>query len=489
MKKTAILVSLLALNTARAANDYGWYNGGQLRIGDGTPSTALMLDANNNVVSSSVTSTELGYVHGVTSDIQTQLNAKEPTLSKGNLSESTSSVLTITGGNNAVIGSGTSIEVKQSSSSQDGYLSSADWSTFNGKQNALSFGNVTESTSSVLTLVGGTGAVIGSGLSIEVKQSSASQDGYLSSADWSTFNGKQNALSFGNLSESTSSVLTITGGTGAVIGSGASIEVKQASASQDGYLSSTDWSTFNAKQPAGSYALSGANSDITSMSGLTGAISGPDNLVMAHNAGPSTPAAGYDAIYVKSDHKLYMKDEAGNETLVAAQGDELINANIHLSNLDTVAINEDLLFGADGAKDIGASGASRPNNVYVKNSMSLGSSYKSEAPAQHTASGSSKEELANLAVPTNSVLYVSAKCVARNSSDAAAFEKKAVFSRGAGNASRIGNVNSAFEEKSAGASAWVMTIEVGGDNASASVALTSASGVKADCHVESEKGM
>lgn len=82
---------------------------------------------------------------------------------------------------------------------------------------------------------------------ITISQASALSDGYLSSTDWSTFNGKQNALTFGNLTEATSSVLTISGGTGSVIGSGTSIQVKQSSAVQSGYLSSTDWSTFNGK--------------------------------------------------------------------------------------------------------------------------------------------------------------------------------------------------------------------------------------------------
>lgn len=49
----------------------------------------------------------------------------------------------------------------------------------------------------------------------------------------------------GNLTEATSSVLTISGGTGCVIGSGTTIQVLQSSAIQSGYLSSTDWSTFN----------------------------------------------------------------------------------------------------------------------------------------------------------------------------------------------------------------------------------------------------
>jgi hypothetical protein len=143
-----------------------------------------------------------------------------------------------------------------------GKLSSTDWSTFNSKQNALTFGNFSETTSSVLTITGGTGAVIGSGTTVEVKQSSSTQSGFLSSTDWSTFNSKQNALTFGNLTETGSSILTITGGTGSVIGSGTTVQVAQASGSQSGFLSSADWTTFNSKQAAGNY-ITALTGDVT----------------------------------------------------------------------------------------------------------------------------------------------------------------------------------------------------------------------------------
>jgi hypothetical protein len=96
-------------------------------------SFALVSNGSGVISASSTTSTEIGYVSGVTSAIQTQLNAKEPTLTKGNLTETTSSILTITSGTNAVIGSGTTIQVAQSSGSTAGYLSSTDWTTFNNK--------------------------------------------------------------------------------------------------------------------------------------------------------------------------------------------------------------------------------------------------------------------------------------------------------------------------------------------------------------------
>jgi len=100
------------------------------------------------------------------------------------------------------------ISITQSGASSDGYLSSTDWNTFNNKQSTITKGNLTEATSSVLTITGGTDAVIGSGTSIEVKQASGSQDGFLDSADWTTFNGKQNALSGTGIVKSTGGTIS-----------------------------------------------------------------------------------------------------------------------------------------------------------------------------------------------------------------------------------------------------------------------------------------
>lgn len=56
---------------------------GILRITPLTASRALALDANQRVVASSTTGAELGYVNGVTSAIQTQINAKQATITGG----------------------------------------------------------------------------------------------------------------------------------------------------------------------------------------------------------------------------------------------------------------------------------------------------------------------------------------------------------------------------------------------------------------------
>ena len=108
-----------------------WVNAGNLGWDwNGTSFTLPINDGNPNYVMITDGSGVLSFV-----DVNTIVTP----ITSGNLTESTSSILTITGGTGAVLGSGTSIQVKQASGSQDGYLSSTDWTTFNNKQAALGF--------------------------------------------------------------------------------------------------------------------------------------------------------------------------------------------------------------------------------------------------------------------------------------------------------------------------------------------------------------
>ena len=92
-----------------------------------------------------------------------------------------------------------------------------------------------------VTSVTGTAPIASSGgttPAISISQSNTSTDGYLSSTDWNTFNNKG------------SGTVTSVTGTAPVVSSGGAtpaISMAAASASANGYLTSTDWTTFNNK--------------------------------------------------------------------------------------------------------------------------------------------------------------------------------------------------------------------------------------------------
>ena len=98
------------------------------------------------------------------------------------------------------------LNIPTASASNRGVLSAADWSTFNGKQAALGFTpyNATNpsgytSNTGTVTSVTATGPVSSTGGTtpvISMTAATTSVDGYLTAADWTTFNSKQTALGF-----------------------------------------------------------------------------------------------------------------------------------------------------------------------------------------------------------------------------------------------------------------------------------------------------
>jgi trimeric autotransporter adhesin len=75
---------------------------------------------------------------------------------------------------------------------------------------------------------------------ISITLANATTDGYLSSTDWNTFNNKQPSGTYVNSVSATSPVASSGGTT-------PTISMAQANATTNGYLSSTDWTTFNNK--------------------------------------------------------------------------------------------------------------------------------------------------------------------------------------------------------------------------------------------------
>jgi hypothetical protein len=86
------------------------------------------------------------------------------------------------------------IELLSATSARNGYLTSTDWTTFNNKQAALGFtpANSTITIATTAPLQGGGNLTANRTLSIT--QATTSANGFLTSTDWNTFNSKQNTL-------------------------------------------------------------------------------------------------------------------------------------------------------------------------------------------------------------------------------------------------------------------------------------------------------
>jgi hypothetical protein len=153
--------------------------------------------------------------------------------------------------NNGIV-SGQSIG--NASTSSNGILTSADWNTFNNKQNFLFNANAT--TSGILTA---TDWNTFNNKQNALPNANTTTNGILTSTDWNAFNNKQNALP--NANTSTSGILTATDWN---IFNNKQNTLPNANTTTNGILTSTDWNTFNSKQNALPNANGTTNGILTS---------------------------------------------------------------------------------------------------------------------------------------------------------------------------------------------------------------------------------
>lgn len=136
-----------------------------------------------------------------------------------------------------------------------------------------------------VTSVTGTAPVVSSGgatPAISMAKATSLVDGYLSATDWTTFNSKQPAGTYATGTGTAS-------GTNTGDETNATIKTKLGAATSlvDGYLTSTDWSTFNGKQAA---LVSGTN--IKTVNGNT--LLGSGDLTVSASAGGATTQVQYN---------------------------------------------------------------------------------------------------------------------------------------------------------------------------------------------------
>jgi Collagen triple helix repeat (20 copies)/Chaperone of endosialidase len=166
---------------------------------------------------------------------------------------------------NTVLGGTTQLNIPLASGTgvTSGTISKSDYDSFAAKQGALTIGNLTSGTTGV-TVTGGTGAVIGTGAAISIQNATASQPGLLTSADFTTFNGKENVLTFtGN------GLFSRTGNT-----------VTGATCATNGQVLAWNTSAFACSTPT-----TGTVTSITAGTGLTGGtITNSGTIALANTA-------------------------------------------------------------------------------------------------------------------------------------------------------------------------------------------------------------
>lgn len=130
-------VSYSKLNLANSVVDADIATGAAIeldKLAALTASKALVSNGSGVITASSVTSTELGYVAGVTSAIQTQLNGKQASGSYVLTSRLINTTSPLLGGGS--LASDLTLSIQKADATHDGYLAQGDWSTFNSKQAA-----------------------------------------------------------------------------------------------------------------------------------------------------------------------------------------------------------------------------------------------------------------------------------------------------------------------------------------------------------------
>lgn len=256
------------------------------------------------------------------------------TTTRGNLTETGSSILTITGGSSAVLGSGSTIQVAQVNGSTNGFLSSADWTTFNNKQAALGFtpANSARLVSTAYPLLGGGDLSADRTLSIAF--------GTTTSNTWSALQvfiagaSTTNQSVFGSLWVGGSATTTIFGSATSTFGAG----IQATTISLTGAATSSAANGFNIAN--GCFAING--SCVSGTGGISGTVSSGTQGQFAFYNANGTTVSGTSTLFVS---------QAGNVGIGTTTPAELLH----------IAGDNDFTGSTNSDSQLRISGASDPN--------------------------------------------------------------------------------------------------------------------------------
>jgi hypothetical protein len=242
-----------------------------------------------------------------------------------------------------------------------------------------------------VTSVTGTSPIVSSGgttPAISIPAATSSVNGYLSSTDWSTFNGKESVLTF-------SSPLVRTTNT---------ISIPVATTSVNGYLSSTDWTTFNNKVStatlSGYLPLTGGT--LTgALGGTTATFSGTIASTVGNNGAllsATTATTGYQYIDIITTSG---RTQLIQESSVA--GTTITNSTAYASMFGSAVAKDLILFtnGANRLKIDGSTGAATFSSSGVIGGSTYAPNQSMGGPA---SSGTTQNGSFRIRVADNAVL-------------------------------------------------------------------------------------
>lgn len=198
------------------------------------------------------------------------------------------------------------LSMQYATSAQDGYLKASDWIIFNSK--GAGNGTVVGVTAAAPL----TASTSSSTPHITLPQASASTSGYLSSTDWNTFNNK-----------SSGAISSVSGSLPVVVSSGTTpvVSMQAATSSVDGYLKAVDWVTFNNKGNGTVQSISAQpGSPVTVQSGV--------NTIV----GISQASAGSNGYLTSSDWLAFNNKGNGTVQSVTASAGQPVTVTGTASN-------------------------------------------------------------------------------------------------------------------------------------------------------------
>lgn len=234
-------------------------------------------------------------------------------------------------GTPASLGSSITLNIPSASATNRGLLTAADWTAFNNKLNSIDTTSITNfylkvrsllSAGAGITYNNNTGVITNSGVtSLNNNTGALTMDtGYISN-----FYSKVRSL------HTVTAPLTYNSSTG-VIG------ITQASSSTNGYLSSTDWNTFNNKASAYTFSTGLTNSTNTITANLSTGKSGGQSVI-------GGTAAGDDLTLSSTTNATKGNINFGNSSYSEANNSLGIGTNSPSANLD---VNGSFKLGSGG---------------------------------------------------------------------------------------------------------------------------------------------